>query len=49
MFSSLFGAALVACFARTALAIPTISVKGEKFFADGQQFFLKGRDYCSHV
>lgn len=23
-------------------AVPTISVKGSKFFADGEQFFLKG-------
>lgn len=23
-------------------AVPTISVKGAKFFADGQQFFIKG-------
>lgn len=45
MFSSLFGAVLAACFAKTALAIPTISVKGTKFFADGQQFFLKGVAY----
>jgi hypothetical protein len=43
MFTSIFGAVLAACFARTALAIPTISVKGAKFFADGEQFFLKGR------
>jgi hypothetical protein len=23
-------------------AVPTVSVKGAKFFADGQQFFIKG-------
>lgn len=26
----------------TATAIPTISVKGAKLFANGQQFFIKG-------
>lgn len=45
MFTSIFGAVLAACFARTTLAIPTISVKGAKFFADGEQFFLKGVAY----
>jgi hypothetical protein len=43
MFRSLFGVALSAFFAHNALALPAISVNGAKFFADGQQFFIKGR------
>lgn len=27
-------------------SLPTISVKGAKFFADGQQFFIKGTRFC---
>jgi hypothetical protein len=43
MFNFLGRAALVALAAvNTVNAIPTISVKGSKFFAGGQQFFLKG-------
>ncbi|CZR52883.1 uncharacterized protein PAC_02760 [Phialocephala subalpina] len=46
MLRSLLGAALLACFAaQFAVALPTISVKGDKFFAGGQQFFLKGVAY----
>ncbi|KAF8851005.1 glycoside hydrolase family 72 protein [Acephala macrosclerotiorum] len=46
MFRSLLGIALLASFStRVVLALPTISVKGSKFFADGQQFFLKGVAY----
>jgi hypothetical protein len=37
-------AAVLACFAiQYVLALPTISVKGAKFFANGQQFYLKGQ------
>ncbi|PMD49063.1 glycoside hydrolase family 72 protein [Hyaloscypha variabilis F] len=42
MFTSLIGATLAACFARAVLAIPTITVDGAKFFAGGEQFFIKG-------
>lgn len=44
MIKALYGAALLATVAiQSALALPTISVKGAKFFANGQQFFLKGK------
>jgi hypothetical protein len=43
MFNILLQAALIAVAAiNTVNAIPTISIKGSKFFAAGQQFFLKG-------
>jgi len=43
MFTQLLRAALLASTAASAVtAAPTISVKGAKFFADGQQFFIKG-------
>jgi hypothetical protein len=44
MYPSLFGSALFASIAVQSAfaALPTISVKGAKFFADGKQFFLKG-------
>jgi hypothetical protein len=40
----LSAAAVIACFAiQHVLALPTVSVKGAKFFADGQEFYLKGK------
>ncbi|EPE36554.1 (Trans)glycosidase [Glarea lozoyensis ATCC 20868] len=46
MFNLLGRAAVVALAAiSTVNAIPTISIKGSKFFADGKQFFLKGVAY----
>jgi hypothetical protein len=33
----------------TVTAIPTISVKGAKFFADGQQFFIKGAQHVEEL
>jgi hypothetical protein len=40
----LSAAAVLACFAiQHVLALPTISVKGAKFFANGQEFYLKGK------
>lgn len=45
MFGQLLQTALLFSTAFSiATALPTISVKGAKFFADGQQFFIKGRD-----
>lgn len=35
--------------AATVSSLPTISVKGSKFFADGQQFFLKGMPICRYL
>jgi hypothetical protein len=44
MFRSLLEATLLACIAiQSAGALPNISVKGAKFFANGEQFFLKGK------
>jgi len=40
---------LVAVFANSVLPLSTISVKGAKFFAGGQQFFLKGEQYIQLV
>ncbi|TVY32862.1 1,3-beta-glucanosyltransferase [Lachnellula subtilissima] len=46
MFRQLLRAALLLSTAISVVtAIPTISVKGAKFFADGQQFFIKGLAY----
>lgn len=48
MLTSLFGATLFAGVAiQSAIALPAISVKGSKFFANGQQFFLKGNSTAS--
>jgi hypothetical protein len=44
MFRIMFATALLACLALRASALPTISVKGAKFFAGGNQFFLKGME-----
>lgn len=50
MLRSLLGATLLASVAvHSALALPEISVKGAKFFANGQQFFLKGLHALSIV
>jgi len=43
MHSLLSQLAVLAGIASTVNAIPTISVKGAKFFADGQQFLIKGK------
>ncbi|CAL3963507.1 unnamed protein product [Diplocarpon coronariae] len=45
MFTHLLVTALLACLALQASALATISVKGSKFFAGGNQFFLKGVAY----
>ncbi|KAK0100154.1 hypothetical protein ONS95_008493 [Cadophora gregata] len=45
MFKQFLAIALVGCLALQASALPTITVKGAKFFAGGQQFFLKGVAY----
>ncbi|KAE8445766.1 hypothetical protein EG329_012824 [Mollisiaceae sp. DMI_Dod_QoI] len=47
MFRSLLAAALLASFAmlQVVASLPTVSVKGSKFFAGGEQFFLKGVAY----
>lgn len=45
MFRQLLAIVLVASLALQASALPTISVKGAKFFAGGQQYFLKGVAY----
>ncbi|KAH9214863.1 Glucanosyltransferase-domain-containing protein [Leptodontidium sp. 2 PMI_412] len=45
MFRYLFAIAFLACLILQASALPTISVKGAKFFAGGQQYFLKGVAY----
>tara|TARA_R110002060_G_scaffold15759_4_gene21993 strand:- start:531 stop:758 length:228 start_codon:yes stop_codon:yes gene_type:complete len=43
MFRQFVAIAFVACLALQASALSTITVKGAKFFAGGQQFFLKGK------
>ncbi|CZS88337.1 related to beta (1-3) glucanosyltransferase [Rhynchosporium agropyri] len=45
MFKLILSIALLACLTLQASALPTITVKGSKFFADGKQFFLKGVAY----
>ncbi|KAH7308356.1 Glucanosyltransferase-domain-containing protein [Rhexocercosporidium sp. MPI-PUGE-AT-0058] len=45
MFGYLFALPLLACLTLPASALPTITVKGAKFFAGGQQYFLKGVAY----
>ncbi|KAJ5047164.1 uncharacterized protein L3040_003006 [Drepanopeziza brunnea f. sp. 'multigermtubi'] len=45
MLRIMFVTALLVCLALRASALPTISVKGAKFFAGGNQFFLKGVAY----
>ncbi|CAG8957627.1 hypothetical protein HYFRA_00010494, partial [Hymenoscyphus fraxineus] len=46
MLNTFFRAALIASFAiNSVVAISPLTIKGSKFFADGQQFFLKGVAY----
>ncbi|KAL2066808.1 hypothetical protein VTL71DRAFT_1232 [Oculimacula yallundae] len=45
MFKHILAIALLACLTFQAFALPTITVKGSKFFAGGQQYFLKGVAY----
>ncbi|TVY19355.1 1,3-beta-glucanosyltransferase gas2 [Lachnellula arida] len=45
MFGLLQAASLFSTALSIVTALPTISVKGAKFFADGQQFFIKGVAY----